>query len=141
MKKLALLALMLAFSKTMAQNCDVMEGYASWYGGKFHGKRTSSGEIFNKHKYTGASRKYPLGTYLLVKNLDNNEEVVVIVTDRGPWKKNRIIDLSKAAAKKLDFIKQGIAKVQVMPLYCAAKKNEFDEEGHEEVIRDILNTL
>ncbi len=139
--KITILTALLFFSFALAQDCKVQEGYASWYGGKFHGRKTSSGEIFNKHKFTAASRDYPFGTYLLVRNLSNGEEVVVVVTDRGPAKKSRIIDLSKSAAEKLGILKQGVAKVQVMPLYCAAEDNELSKEFHEEVIRDLLNTL
>jgi len=76
-----LVFLLMVFSLVLAEECKVYEGYASWYGKRFHGRKTSSGEIFNKYKYTAASRDFPLGTYLLVKNLDNGEEVVVIVTD------------------------------------------------------------
>lgn len=139
--KTAILIALLFFSFALAQDCKVQEGYASWYGGKFHGRKTSSGEVFNKHKFTAASRDYPLGTYLLVRNLSNGKEVVVVVTDRGPAKRSRIIDLSKSAAEKIGMLRQGVAKVQVMPLYCAVKGDELSEEVHEEVIRDLLNTL
>ncbi|MEJ7555668.1 MAG: septal ring lytic transglycosylase RlpA family protein [Aquificaceae bacterium] len=139
--KTAILTALLSFSFALAQDCKVQEGYASWYGGKFHGRKTSSGEVFNKHKFTAASRDYPFGTYLLVRNLSNGKEVVVVVTDRGPAKRSRIIDLSKSAAEKIGMLRQGVAKVQVMPLYCAVKGDELSEEVHEEVIRDLLNTL
>ncbi len=139
--KTAILTALLSFSFALAQDCKVQEGYASWYGGKFHGRKTSSGEVFNKHKFTAASRDYPFGTYLLVRNLINGKEVVVVVTDRGPAKRSRIIDLSKSAAEKIGMLRQGVAKVQVMPLYCAVKGDELSEEVHEEVIRDLLNTL
>ncbi len=139
--KITILTALLFFSFALAQDCKVQEGYASWYGGKFHGRKTSSGEVFNKYKFTVASRDYPFGTYLLVRNLSNGEEVVVVVTDRGPAKRSRIIDLSKSAAEKIGMLRQGIVKVQVMPLYCAVKGGELSEEFHEEVIRDLLNTL
>lgn len=128
------------FSTAMAQNCQVYEGIASWYGKKFHGRKTSSGEVFNKYKYTAASRDYPLGTYLLVRNLQNGEEVVVLVNDRGPRKKSRIIDLSRSAAERLGFLTQGVTRVQVMPLSCL-QMEEAGEEFSEEIIRGILNTL
>ncbi len=139
--KTAILTALLSFSFALAQDCKVQEGYASWYGGKFHGRKTSSGEVFNKHKFTAASRDYPFGTYLLVRNLSNGKEVVVVVTDRGPAKRSRIIDLSKSAAEKIGMLRQGVAKVQVIPLYCAVKGDELSEEVHEEIIRDLLNTL
>ncbi len=139
--KTTILTALLFFSFALAQDCKVQEGYASWYGGKFHGRKTSSGEVFNKYKFTAASRNYPFGTYLLVRNISNEKEVVVVVTDRGPAKRSRIIDLSKSAAEKIGMLRQGVAKVQVMPLYCAVKGDELSEEVHEEVIRDLLNTL
>ncbi len=126
------LCLVLGFS--YAQECKVLEGYASWYGGKFHGRKTSSGENFDKFKYTAASKHFDMHTYLLVRNLENGREVVVRVNDRGPHKKGRIIDLSKSAAEKLGMLKKGVAKVQVMPLYCVAK------EDQEEVIADLIKT-
>ncbi|MCS6876257.1 MAG: septal ring lytic transglycosylase RlpA family protein [Aquificaceae bacterium] len=141
MKKLVALLSFLWLSTAVGQECKVQEGYASWYGGRFHGRKTSSGEVFNKHKYTAASRKYKLGTYLLVKNLSNGQEVTVIVTDRGPRIKSRIIDLSKSAAEKLGFVKQGVALVQIVPLQCALNADGVSEEYHEEVIKDLLNTL
>lgn len=141
MKKIVIFLFLIFFSWTRAQDCKVQEGYASWYGGKFHGRKTSSGELFNKYKYTAASRDYPLGIYLLVKNLSNGKSVVVWVNDRGPWKKGRIIDLSKSAAEKLGFVRQGLARVQVMPLYCVTYGEETSEDYQEEVIKDLLNTL
>jgi rare lipoprotein A len=128
------LVLYLALGFSYAQECKVLEGYASWYGGKFHGRKTSSGENFDKFKYTAASRYFDTHTYLLVRNLENGREVVVRVNDRGPHKKGRIIDLSKSAAEKLGMLKKGVAKVQVMPLHCVAK------EDQEEVIADLIKT-
>lgn len=129
------------FSVSFSLECRIQEGYASWYGGKFHGRRTSSGEIFNKYKYTAASRDYPFGTYLLVKNLQNGKSVVVVVTDKGPAKKSRIIDLSKAAAKELDMLRAGVVRVHIVPLRCAPESQTASEEVHEEIIKDLLNTL
>ncbi len=139
MKMVAFLLIFTSF--LFANECQIKEGYASWYGGRFHGRKTSSGEIFNKYKYTAAAKDFPLGTYLLVKNLEKHREVVVVVTDRGPWKRGRIIDLSKSAAEKLGFSKRGIAKVQVMPLSCIAREEKISQEDHEEIIKDLLNTL
>jgi rare lipoprotein A len=88
-------------------------GYASFYHDKFEGRKTSSGEKFKQKKMTCAHRTLPFGTKLRVTNLANNKEVVVTVNDRGPYSKGRIIDLTKAAAKELDFIKNGHAKVEI----------------------------
>ncbi|RMH81049.1 MAG: septal ring lytic transglycosylase RlpA family protein [Acidobacteria bacterium] len=128
-------------SIAFAKECRTVEGYASWYGGKFHGRKTASGEKFNKYKYTAASKTFPINSYLLVRNLHNGKEVVVLVTDKGPFKKGRVIDLSMSAAEKLGMVRQGVAKVRVIPLYCTANMEEVSEEKHEEIIRDLFNTL
>lgn len=88
-------------------------GIASWYGSKFHGRRTSSGEIYDMHLATAAHRSLPLPTYAEVINLDNGRSVVVKVNDRGPFKGNRIIDLSYGAALRLGMIGTGTARVEV----------------------------
>ena len=89
------------------------EGKASWYGRKFHGRRTSSGEPYDMYKLTAAHRSLPIPTYVRVVNLDNGRRVIVRVNDRGPFHPERIIDLSYAAAVKLGFQDQGIANVRV----------------------------
>ncbi|PJZ66939.1 septal ring lytic transglycosylase RlpA family lipoprotein [Leptospira wolffii] len=86
-------------------------GYSSWYGPKFHGKPTASGEIFDKTKLTAAHPSLPLGSVVRVKNLENDKEVLVKVNDRGPFVKDRIIDLSEKAAESLEFKDVGIARV------------------------------
>ncbi len=88
-------------------------GNASWYGKKFHGQRTSSGEPFNMYQLTAAHRQLPIPAYVEVTNLENNQRTVVRVNDRGPFHSNRIIDLSYAAAVKLGFQNDGTAKVRV----------------------------
>ncbi len=87
--------------------------YASWYGPGFHRKITASGEPYNMYAYTAAHKLLPLGTYVLVTNLENGKQVVVRINDRGPFVKNRCIDLSYAAAKKIGLIKKGVAKVKL----------------------------
>ncbi len=91
-------------------------GIASWYGKKFHGRRTSSGEIYDMYQYTAAHKTLPLPSYARVTNLDTGESVVVKINDRGPFVKNRLIDLSYAAAKKLDYHNTGTARVEVQVL-------------------------
>lgn len=98
---------------TLAQDPYKKTGWASYYHDKFEGRKTSSGERFRQKKMTCAHRTLPFGTQLRVTNLTNNKTVVVTVNDRGPYSKGRIIDLTKAAAKKLDFIKQGHTKVEI----------------------------
>lgn len=88
-------------------------GIASWYGRKFNGKLTSSHEPYNMLAMTGASRVLPIPTYVRVTNLENGRSTVVKINDRGPFARNRIIDLSYAAAKKLGYAKKGTALVQV----------------------------
>jgi len=88
-------------------------GVASWYGSKFHGRRTSSGEPYDMHLATAAHKSLPLPTYVEVTNLDNGRKMVVKVNDRGPFHEGRIIDLSYAAAIKLGVDKTGTARVDV----------------------------
>lgn len=88
-------------------------GDASWYGKKFHGHTTSNGEVYNMYSMTAAHKSLPLPTYVKVTNLDNGRQVIVRVNDRGPFHPGRIIDLSYAAATKLDMLKNGTARVEV----------------------------
>jgi peptidoglycan lytic transglycosylase len=88
-------------------------GLASWYGTKFHGKRTSSGEPYDLYAMTAAHKTLPLPTYVEVTNLDNGRSVIVRVNDRGPFHDGRIIDLSYAAAHKLGILATGTGRVEV----------------------------
>ncbi len=88
-------------------------GGASWYGSKFHGRRTSSGEPFDMYKMTAAHRTLPIPSYVRVRNLENDREVIVRVNDRGPFHDDRIIDLSWVAAVRLGLEQQGSARVEV----------------------------
>ncbi len=92
------------------------KGRASWYGKKFHGRKTSNGEIYNMYGKTAAHKTLPMGTMLLVTNLENQKEIVVRVNDRGPFAKNRIIDLTYAGAKELGMIKNGTAEVEIVAI-------------------------
>ncbi|MDR1012369.1 MAG: septal ring lytic transglycosylase RlpA family protein [Coxiellaceae bacterium] len=94
----------------------VKQGYASWYGSKFHGRKTSTQEYYNLYAMTAASPELPLPSYVQVTNLQNGKKVIVKVNDRGPFYANRIIDLSYVAAKKLDFVKDGVALVKVVAI-------------------------
>lgn len=91
---------------------EEFSGEASYYADKFHGKKTASGEVFNQYKLTCAHKTLPFGTKLEVTNLKNNKTVTVVVNDRGPFVSGRVVDLSKAAAKKIDMIKYGVVKVK-----------------------------
>ena len=89
------------------------KGTASWYGKKFHGHQTSNGEIYDMYGMSAAHKALPLPSYVRVTNLDNRRSVIVRVNDRGPFHGSRLIDLSYAAAYKLDMLKKGTARVEV----------------------------
>lgn len=90
-----------------------MEGYASWYGGKFHGRKTASGEIYDQDKLTAAHKSLPFGTRVKVTHVDNGKSTYVVINDRGPFVKGRVIDLSREAAKQIDMLSTGTAKVRL----------------------------
>lgn len=90
-------------------------GTASWYGNKFHGRRTASGERYDMQAYTAAHKTLPFGTILRVTNLDNNKSVLVRVNDRGPFVRGRIIDLSHVAAKEIDVTLHRVKIEQFLP--------------------------
>lgn len=94
----------------------VERGIASWYGNKFHGKRTSSGEAYDMYAMTAAHKTLPIPVHVRVTNLDNGKSIVVRVNDRGPFKDGRIIDLSYAAAHKLEMTGAGTARVEIRAL-------------------------
>ncbi|MFC2104040.1 septal ring lytic transglycosylase RlpA family protein [Bacteroidota bacterium] len=96
-----------------AQNSYSKTGIASFYADKFEGRQTANGEIYYHAKRTAAHQTLPFGSIVKVTNLENNKYVVVRINDRGPFVDNRIIDLSKSAAKELDFIGKGLAKVRI----------------------------
>ncbi len=103
-------------------------GLASWYGTKFHGKRTSSGEPYDLYGMTAAHKTLPLPTYVEVTNLDNDRSVIVKVNDRGPFHSNRIIDLSYTAAHKLGIISKGTGRVEVRAIDPLAPDHVPDNE-------------
>jgi rare lipoprotein A len=109
MKALAL-ALLVA---TVPPAFTLEEGLASWYGGKFQGRFTSSGEVFDTNLLTAAHKSLPFGTVVKVTNLANGLSTVVKINDRGPFVEGRIIDLSRAAAEQIDMIGTGTARVTV----------------------------
>lgn len=100
-------------------------GLASWYGPNFHGKLTANGETYNMNGLTAAHRSLPYNTVVKVTNLDNGRSVVVRINDRGPYVGNRIIDLSREAARKIDMENAGVAEVRI----------ELVEEGDRPVTR------
>ena len=92
---------------------QIFKGTASWYGPNFHGNKTSNGEYYDMHASTAAHKTLPINTLLQVTNLDNGLSTIVRVNDRGPFVKNRIIDLSNQAAQDIDMIKKGTARVRL----------------------------
>jgi len=91
----------------------VQSGVASWYGREQHGRLTADGEIFNRHKFTAASRHLPFNTVVRVTNEANGRSVQVRINDRGPYAKGRVLDLSEAAADSLDMKGSGTAPVKI----------------------------
>lgn len=106
-----------------AQVIETFEGMASWYGRDFHGRKTASGEMFNELRYTAAHRSLPFGSKVRVTNLGNKRSVVVVVNDRGPALKGRLLDLSRAAARAIGIF--GVARVKMEVL-------ETNEGGNKE---------
>ncbi len=107
---------------------DRFDGIASWYGPNFHGKLTSNGEKYNMYDLTAAHKTLPMNTILRVTNKNNGKSVVVRINDRGPFVANRIIDLSKAAAKKIDMIGTGTAPVTLEVIGFAGKSKKVTKE-------------
>jgi rare lipoprotein A len=87
-------------------------GMASYYGNEFQGRKTASGERYDRYEFSAAHRTLPFGTMLKIRNKANDRTVIVRVNDRGPWKETRILDLSLAAAQELDLVKSGTASIE-----------------------------
>lgn len=92
------------------------QGIASYYGQKFHGRKTASGERYDHNAMTAAHRTAPFGSQLRVTNLVNGRSVIVRVNDRGPWTRGRVVDISGAAARQLGMTGRGLTRVSVSPL-------------------------
>lgn len=101
-------------------------GVASWYGTKFHGQRTSSGEPYDMFAMTGANRELPIPVFARVTNLENGRSIIVKINDRGPFAANRILDLSYVAAKKLGYAEKGTAMVEIQAI-------TFDKPQHNNI--------
>jgi rare lipoprotein A len=115
MKHYFWIALMATFlGGCVSSRATVFEtGTASWYGPNFHGKSTASGEIYNQNELTAAHKTLPFNTIVRVTNLDNGKVVNVRINDRGPYAHNRVIDLSYAAARRIDMVNAGLARVRI----------------------------
>lgn len=123
------------------------EGIASWYGHPYHGRATTSGEIYDMEKLTAAHRTLPFGTRVLVRNLSNGREAEVRIIDRGPFAEDRVIDLSRAAARKIAMIGPGTVRVRVRVIglpeeapagFYAVQVGSFRVRKNAEQLRDSL---
>lgn len=112
MKKFVLVIL-LSCTTSFSLYAQMAKGKASYYADKFEGRLTANGEVYAHSNLTAAHKTLPFGTRVAVKNLTNSRTVVVRINDRGPFIEDRIIDLSRAAAKKLGFIQQGVTEVEL----------------------------
>ncbi|MGH7845196.1 MAG: septal ring lytic transglycosylase RlpA family protein [Candidatus Binatia bacterium] len=108
---------------------SVQVGTASWYGPNFHGRKTASGELFNQEALTAAHPVLPIGTRVRVTKLDTNQSVDVEINDRGPFVNGRIIDLSFAAARALNMLEEGTAKVRLEILFTP-QESSFQDLSH-----------
>ena len=98
---------------SFAKSQQTISGSASWYGGKFHGRKTASGERYNQNALTAAHKTLPFGTKVRVTNESNGKSVIVRINDRGPYVGKRVIDLSRAAANAVGMVQRGVARVRV----------------------------
>lgn len=127
---------------------NIQTGVASWYGEEFHGRPTSSKEIYDMNDLTAAHNTLPIGAFVAVTNLNNGRSVVVRINDRGPFVKNRVIDLSYAAARAIDMIGTGTAPVRIellpeispplAPLRFFIQVGSFVQRENAETLRDEL---
>jgi rare lipoprotein A len=134
---------------TDAKPLSVQTGLASWYGAPYHNRRGSNGELYNMHALTAAHRTLPLGSIVRVTNLKTGHSVQVRITDRGPFVKGRILDLSQAAAKRIDVWQAGVAKVRLevlrtpVPLETggrwAVQIGSFEQEDAADKLADHLS--
>ncbi|MDY0292191.1 MAG: septal ring lytic transglycosylase RlpA family protein [Desulfuromonas sp.] len=115
----------------------VQEGLASWYGDKFHGRKTSNGEVYDMYAMTAAHKTLPMGVFVKVENLANGRSEVLRVNDRGPFVAGRIIDLSYSAARNLDVVHRGTAPVRVTAL--GYKKTDSHGDTFFNIPQDMLD--
>ncbi|MGW8169601.1 MAG: septal ring lytic transglycosylase RlpA family protein [Sulfurovaceae bacterium] len=101
------------YNPTYIEAGETMSGVASWYGPDFHGKYTSSGEVYNMHDFTAAHKTWPMDTVVKITNLDNGKTQIARINDRGPFKDDRIIDCSYATGKAIGLDKTGLARVKI----------------------------
>lgn len=122
-----------------------IEGYASWYGGKFQGRRTANGEIFDTNTLTAAHKTLPFGSKVRVTDIESEKSVIVRINDRGPFVEDRIIDLSRAAADIIGLTPRGVAKVRLEivhqepePLFATVQVASFGSRDNAQRLRNRL---
>jgi rare lipoprotein A len=122
-------------------------GVAAWYGQDMHGKKTASGEVFDRYGLSAAHRTLPLGTVVIVTNLDNFKSITVKINDRGPFIKSRFLDMSYGAANALGFVAQGTARVRIEtldavrdPVQYTVQAAVFSEEENARLLKERLDT-
>ncbi len=111
--------------RTLVKFIDKGTMKASWYGPGFHGQKTANGEIYDQMAFTAAHKSLKFGTLLKITNLKNNNSVVVRINDRGPYIHGRDLDLSKAAALELGFLRKGVSKIKVEEIKIAGLDNQM----------------
>lgn len=152
MARAGLTALLLATAACGARSVEpgspvgvgwVERGTASWYGPGFHGRATASGEIYDMDAMTGAHRTLPLGTRIRVTNLENGREVRLLINDRGPYVDDRILDVSRAAARRLGFLERGTARIRYVVLSVPdcfeLQVGSFRDPGNARALEDRLS--
>ena len=115
------------------------DGIASWYGPNFHNKKTSNGEIYNMNLHTAAHKTLPMNTIVKVYSIDTKKSTIVRINDRGPFVEKRIIDLSSAAAKDIDMVKTGTARVNIEVIGFGGVVSN-DAVSHSTIIKDMVNS-
>jgi rare lipoprotein A len=121
------------------------EGIASWYGGEFQGRPTASGERYDQEGMTAAHRHLPFGTWVRVENLDNGRQVLVRITDRGPFVEGRVVDLTRAAAREIGMLGPGTARVRIvvvdLPPRVSCREVQVGSFRHRENARSLEDRL
>jgi len=120
-----------------ADDSFYQKGVASWYGREFHGRATASGEKFDMNNMTAAHKTLPFGTLVEVKNLDNGKAVRLKINDRGPYKGNRILDVSYGAAQQLDMVRSGEAKVSINVIRMGDKKSLAENDYKSKYVEPV----
>lgn len=123
---LLLTAVLICSTTANAQILFTQQGNASYYADRFHGRKMANGQLYHRDSMTCAHLRYPLGTKLLVRNIVNGREVVVTVTDRGPYTRKFVIDLSRAAARQLDIIHYGFQPVEIFPFVAGRVPYKYE---------------